>query len=107
MQSIDPQELKEWLDDSSRAKPLLLDVREAWEFDLGHIEGARSLPMQQVPRRLNELTPDEEIVVVCHHGVRSAQVAQFLMRNGLGKVRNLQGGIHAWAEQVDPAMPKY
>ncbi|MDQ3196921.1 MAG: rhodanese-like domain-containing protein [Burkholderiales bacterium] len=107
MQTIDPEQLKHRLDDSTRTRPLLLDVREPWEFELCHIEDARLLPMQQVPQQARELADDAEIVVICHHGLRSAQVVQFLMRNGFKNVANLQGGIDAWAERIDPAMRRY
>lgn len=107
MQTIDPEELKRRLDDSTRPRPLLLDVREPWEFELCHLEGARLLPMQQVPPQAKELADDADIVVICHHGVRSAQVVQFLMRNGFKNVANLRGGIDTWAELIDPAMRRY
>lgn len=107
MDTISPEDLQRWLDDGGRAAPLLLDVRDPREFELCHIEGSRHIPMQQVPQRLSELAADAEIVVVCHHGVRSAQVAQYLARNGFRNVRNLQGGISAWSERIDPSMPRY
>lgn len=72
-----------------------------------YLEGARLLPMQQIPQQAKELPSDAEIVVICHHGLRSAQVVQFLMRNGFRNVANLQGGIDAWAERIDPAMRRY
>lgn len=107
MRTIDPRQLKQWLDDNALSKPLLLDVREPWEFELCRLEGARSLPMQQVPQQVKDLAADADIVVICHHGARSAQVVRFMMRNGFEKVRNLEGGINAWAQQIDPAMPRY
>lgn len=107
MQVITAVQLAEWLSDESRAKPLLLDVREPWEFQTCRIEGAQSMPMNSVPQRIEELEPDMEIVAICHHGMRSAQVAMFLERNGFGKLWNLQGGVAAWAAQVDPKMPTY
>lgn len=107
MQTIDPEELKQRLDDNAQPRPLLLDVREPWEFELCHLEDAKSLPMQQIPQQAKELADDAEIVVICHHGLRSAQVVQFLVRNGFKNVANLQGGIDAWAERIDPAMRRY
>ncbi|MBC7944913.1 MAG: sulfurtransferase [Burkholderiales bacterium] len=107
MQTIDPEELKQRLDNSTQPEPLLLDVREPWEFELCHLEGARLLPMQQIPQQAKELVNDAEIVVICHHGLRSAQVVQFLMRNGFRNVANLHGGIDAWAERIDPTMRRY
>lgn len=107
MQQISATQLNEWLRDESRAKPVLLDVREPWEFETCKIEGAQSLPMRSIPQRLNELDADAEIVAICHHGMRSMQVAAFLEQNGFGKLYNLQGGVAAWAAQVDPTMPTY
>lgn len=107
MQHISPAELKAWLDDPQRDKPLLLDVREPWEFERCHIEGAVSLPMNGIPARLAELPRDRDIVVICHHGVRSYHVARFLDHNGFTRVINLTGGVDAWAKAVDPTMPTY
>ncbi len=91
---------------SARA-PLLLDVREPWEYELCHLPGAHLMPMHTVPLRLAELDADAEVVVICHHGARSMQVAMFLERNGFASVHNLAGGIAAWARDVDPAMRHY
>lgn len=107
MRSITASQLSRRLGDASTAAPLLLDVREPWEFALCHIAGATSMPMASVPGRAEELDPDAEIVVVCHHGVRSAQVCMFLERQGFTQVINLSGGVAAWADEVDPAMPRY
>lgn len=88
-------------------KPVLLDVREPWEFELCHIEGSQPMPMGSVPARAAELDAQAETVVICHHGGRSAQVGMFLERQGFKNVINLAGGVAAWAAQVDPAMPRY
>lgn len=107
MVQITPPALQQWLADSSRKPPLLLDVREPWEYQTCHIEGASLMPMNTVPARMAELDRDAETVVVCHHGGRSQQVAMYLERNGFSKLYNLQGGVNAWADQVDPAMNRY
>jgi rhodanese-related sulfurtransferase len=107
MQHITAPELAAWLADPSRPRPVLLDVRENWEFETCRIDGAVQIPMNTIPARIDDLDEDAEIVCICHHGARSLQVAAFLERNGFGKTVNLTGGIHAWALQVDPAMPKY
>jgi rhodanese-related sulfurtransferase len=107
MQHITAPELATWLADPSRPKPLLLDVREDWEFGTCHIDGSTQIPMPLIPIRVGELGDEQPIVCVCHHGARSMQVAAFLERNGFTDVTNLTGGIHAWALQVDPAMPTY
>ena len=107
MQHLSAPELAQWLADDARAKPLLLDVREPWEFQTCHIAGAAAMPMRTVPARLAELDADQPVVCICHHGARSMQVAAFLERQGFSKVTNLTGGIHAWAQQVDTSMPTY
>ena len=107
MNHLTAPELAAWLCDPARPPPLLLDVRENWEFATCKIDGASQIPMNTIPARLHELDEDAEIVCICHHGVRSMSVAAFLERNGFGKLFNLTGGIHAWAVQVDPAMPTY
>jgi rhodanese-related sulfurtransferase len=107
MEHITATDLAAWLADPSRPKPLLLDVRENWEFETCNIAGSTQIPMNLIPIRVSELDDDQEIVCVCHHGARSMQVANFLERNGFEKITNLTGGIHAWAVQVDPAMPTY
>ena len=89
------------------ATPLLLDVREPWEFDICHIEGSLNMPMGQIPQRLDELQSDNEIIVICHHGVRSQQVIWFLQQQAREKLVNLDGGVDAWARTVDTDMPVY
>ncbi|MDL2355177.1 MAG: rhodanese-like domain-containing protein [Pseudomonadota bacterium] len=107
MQHVTAPELAAWLADPERARPLLLDVRENWEVATCHIDGSVQIAMNTIPARIEELDEDAEIVCICHHGARSMQVAAFLERNGFGRVTNLTGGIHAWAVQVDGAMPTY
>ena len=107
MQHLSAADLATWLADPARPRPFLLDVRERWEFDTCHIAGATLMPMHTVPANIEALDEDAEIVCICHHGARSMQVAAFLERNGFGQTFNLTGGVHAWALQVDPAMPKY
>lgn len=107
MNTIAPNELAAWLKDAGREKPLLLDVREPWEWQTARIEGSQHIPMREVPARLAELDPDQEVVAICHHGARSQQVAMFLEKNGFAKVHNLMGGVDAWSRTVDPAVPIY
>lgn len=107
MQQITARELQEWLADGSRDNPLLLDVRESWEVEICCLPECVHIPMFSVPDRHSELMPEREIVVVCHRGARSMQVADFLDRNGFAKVYNLTGGVAAWAEEVDPSMATY
>lgn len=103
-EDIAPAELKSRLDRGER--PVLLDVREPGEFALARIEGAELVPMAEVPARLAELDPRAETVVICHHGVRSAAVAQFLSRSGFENVLNLDGGLDAYSDS-DPTVPRY
>lgn len=107
MQQLSPTELKAWLDDPARPRPLLLDVREEWEFERCHIEGATLVPMSRIQVRLGELDLHQETVVICHHGVRSFHVARFLEQNGFSRIINLSGGVAAWARDVDRSMPTY
>lgn len=107
MRQFSPAELKAHLE-ASTDPPLLLDVREPWEFEVCHIEGSELVPMRQVPERAADLDPERETVVICHHGVRSYQVALFLERQfGFSNVINLAGGVAAWARDLDPQMPTY
>jgi len=87
--------------------PLLLDVREPWEVETAAVAGAVCIPMGEVPARLAELDRDRPVLVLCHHGRRSAQVAYLLERSGFREVINLAGGIDAWSEQVDPGIARY
>jgi rhodanese-related sulfurtransferase len=105
--SIAPAELSAWLSDPARGQPLLLDVREAWEFQTARLEGSTLLPLRDLPARVAELDPAAETVVICHHGGRSMQAALFLERQGFARVHNLAGGVDAWARSVDTAMPVY
>lgn len=87
---------------------LLLDVREPWEFETARMEGAKNIPMGDVPARAHaELDPEAHIVVVCHHGVRSLTVTNWLRQQGFEKVQSMRGGIDGWARTVDPKVPLY
>ncbi|HEY6808605.1 MAG TPA: molybdopterin-synthase adenylyltransferase MoeB [Gemmatimonadales bacterium] len=97
------------LRDELARKPALvvLDVREPFEVAIANIAGSRFVPLQQLPARLGELDGHAEIVTLCHHGIRSAQALEVLRAAGFAKVRNLKGGIDAWARDVDRAMARY
>ena len=101
------QELQVALTADSATRPLMLDVREPWEWQLARIDGSRHLPMREIPARLADLDKSHPTVVICHHGVRSLQVIAFLQRQGFMNLHNLHGGIDAWARSVDPAVPVY
>lgn len=89
-------------------KITLLDVREPWELEKARLEGSKNIPMGDIPSRANlELDPDEHIVVMCHHGVRSLSVTNWLRQQGFGQVQSMRGGIDGWARTVDPKVPLY
>ena len=85
----------------------LLDVREPHEFEICQIPNSQLMPMRSIPDRLDQLPTDVAIITICHHGVRSQQVAQFLLQNGFNDITNLIGGVNAWAADVDRSMPTY
>ncbi len=107
VQPLTAQALATWLADGSKPAPLLVDVREPWEYATCRIDGSTSIPLATVPARLDEVDLDRPIVCICHHGARSLQAALFLAGRGAGDVYNLTGGVAAWAHQVDPAFPTY
>lgn len=88
-------------------QPLLLDVREPWEFNLCAIENSQLIPMGEIITRLDSLDPEKETVVICHHGIRSRSVAMLMERHGFNDVINLNGGVEAWSREVDLDMPTY
>jgi len=103
---ITPEELKQKIDTGQEIT--ILDVRESWEYDAAHIEGSKLIPMDQVPARINqEVDPDDHIVVICHHGIRSANVAAWMQQQGFERVQSLRGGIDRWSRTIDPKVPLY
>ena len=103
---ITPEEVKGKLD--TKEAFTLLDVREPWEFETARIDGARLIPMGDVPSRAHqELDPEDHIVVVCHHGVRSMNVTVWLRQQGFEKAQSMAGGIDAWSRRVDGKVPMY
>jgi adenylyltransferase/sulfurtransferase len=85
----------------------LIDVREPHEWEIVHLDAAKLIPTQQLPNHLNELSQTDELLVMCRSGVRSAQAAAFLRQMGFKKVKNVHGGILAWAREIDPTAPTY
>ena len=102
---ITPAELKQRLDRGE--KLVLIDVRELWEFSVCRIEGAKLIPMGTVPANLQALDTDDEIVVYCHHGVRSLDVTVWLRGQGVEGAKSLAGGIERWSVEIDPNVPRY
>ena len=88
--------------------PLLLDVREPWEFATAALPGAKLIPMGEITSRAHtELDPDQPIVVLCHHGARSLSVTMWLRREGFDHAQSLAGGIDEWSRKIDPNVPRY
>jgi rhodanese-related sulfurtransferase len=103
--TITPAELSALLETGARLR--LLDVRERIEYEIARLEGAELVPLAEVPGALDRYDHDEDLVVMCHHGIRSASVCDFLVRSGFARVRNLSGGIDRWSVDVDPSVPRY
>jgi rhodanese-related sulfurtransferase len=104
VEHLSPQQASELLNEQAC---LLLDVREAMEVELAALPDSLHIPMAELPRQLDQIPRDATIVVMCHHGVRSAMAADFLERNGFSRVFNLDGGIDAWSCSVDEGIPRY
>ena len=103
---ITPEEVKAKLDAGEAFT--LLDVREPWEIETASLSGAKVIPMGDVPSRAHkELDPEDHIVVVCHHGVRSMNVTAWLRQQGFEKAQSMRGGIDAWSRSVDGKVPAY
>ncbi len=104
-EDVSPEALRARLDEK---RPLvLLDVRDEWETRLCRLENSMHIPVEEIEFRTDELNPEDEIVVYCHHGIRSAAVADSLRRLGFAKAVNLAGGLDLWARTVDPSMKRY
>lgn len=86
---------------------VILDVREPWEVAACAIDGSMHIPMRELPARLSEIPQDSLVIALCHHGIRSLQVTEWLRRNGFSNVVNLTAGIDAWARQIDSSMATY
>ena len=102
---LTPVELRQRLEQHERL--VLLDVRQDWETRLCRLDNALHIPIEEIELRSEELDPAAEIIVYCHQGVRSAAVAEYLRSLGFANVRNLAGGLDAWARTVDPSMRRY
>lgn len=102
---ISPRELKQQLNENRSV--LLLDVREPHEYDIVHLEGARLIPLNELPQNVDSLNPAQETVVYCHHGTRSLYATAFLLQNGFANVKNLEGGIDRWTVEIDTTLNRY
>ncbi len=104
---IDPVNVGQWRKEGREF--LLLDCREQEEYEIVHLEGSRLIPMSEIASRLDELASfrDQSIVVFCHHGVRSLNVARWLSAQGFSAVHSMRGGIDRWAREIEPNLPRY
>lgn len=102
--SISPKEALEKL---KKNEIYLLDVREDNEVKRVKIPGSNHIPMMYIPQKLSNLPHDKQIVVLCHHGSRSARVTMYLLNQGFENVKNIDGGIDRWAKEIDPLLPRY
>ena len=103
--TMSAHELKQKMD--AREPFELIDVREGFEYEIARIDGARLIPLGEIAERADELPRDRPIVVHCHSGRRSAEAVRLLQQRGFGNIYNLEGGIDAWSDQIDPGVPKY
>jgi rhodanese-related sulfurtransferase len=102
---IVPSDVKRRLDSG---EPLLLvDVREPWEHQTAHIEGARLIPLREIPAHVDDIQGAGEIVVFCHHGIRSMDAAAWLQSQGVAGARSMTGGIDRWSVEIDASVPRY
>jgi rhodanese-related sulfurtransferase len=102
---IDVAELKRWRDEGKN--PVVIDVREASEYEICRIKGSLHIPMGTIPDSLDRLPKDGPLVVTCHHGGRSMRVVSWLRQQGIDRAINLAGGVDKWAADVEPDMPRY
>jgi len=113
MQHFTPIQLRDFLKetDKNNLPPLLLDVREPWEFEYCNIEGSVLIPMGELASELDtlvaEIDHEREIIMICHHGIRSRQMGYYMEQAGFKNITNLDGGVEAWAKDVEPTMKRY
>lgn len=103
--TIAPDQLKDMMDKDVHF--VLLDVREEWEYQMVHLDGAMWIPFGELPRRCGEITPGVEVIVYCHWGMRSLDAAFLLQQLGFKSTKSLVGGIDRWAQEIDTQMLRY
>ena len=106
MREFEAEELRDYLA-SAKEPPLLLDVRQPWEYDICRLDNSVLIPMSTIPAKLDQLDKQRETVVICHHGVRSRRVAFYLEQAGFTDIINLKSGLDGWARRVDLDMATY
>lgn len=113
IEQLSPKDLAQWAQEQLQLgkAPVVIDVREEWEIKLASIKAQgfelKHIVMSEIPNALNQFNEDQALAVICHHGGRSQQVAQFLISKGLKNVFNISGGINAWSHEVDSSIPVY
>ena len=106
MRHFTPRQLQDYLAQSD-TKPLLLDVREPWEFEYCSIKGSILIPMGELASKIDTLDPLKETIMICHHGIRSRQMGYYMEQAGFKSITNLDGGVEQWAEDVETDMKRY
>lgn len=106
MRHFTPLQLQAYLRETDTT-PLLLDVREPWEFEYCHIEGSILIPMGKLASKLDTLDPLRDTIMICHHGIRSRQMGYYMEQAGFTSITNLDGGVEQWATDVEPTMKRY
>jgi rhodanese-related sulfurtransferase len=102
---ITPREVKDLL--AQNDKILFLDVREQWEYDTAHLAGSVLIPLREVPGNLQRIENSDQVIVFCHHGMRSLDAAAWLRSQGVESARSMTGGIDRWSTEIDPSVPRY
>ena len=105
LSNLTPSQIRDSL--GARADVTLVDVREPAEYDIAHIEGAKLIPLRTLPQQIDTLPRDHEIILLCHHGMRSEMAGNFLLSQGFSRVSHMVGGIDRWSDEVDDAIAKY
>ncbi len=103
--NLHPQEIRDILNNKNGVR--LIDVREQWEYNIARLENSELMPTSTFLQYVDKLNPDDDLIIYCHTGVRSASVCSFLADKGFKNLINLKGGIDAWAIEVDPSVPRY
>ena len=102
---IEPREVSRLL--ASGQKFLFVDVRESWEYDISRIEGSVLIPLREIPASVPRLSESMQLILFCHHGIRSLDAATWLRMQGIQGARSMSGGIDRWAKEIDPSVPRY
>ena len=105
LSNLTPVEIRDAL--ASRSDVMLVDVREPAEYDMAHISGATLIPLRTLPQQIMALPRDREIILHCHHGMRSEMAGAFLVAQGFPRVSHMIGGIDRWSDDVDSTVAKY